>query len=93
MRWTLHYVLDFAEIPTFQALPDIDTNGDSKYSQAELVAYADKLGKTLPQLFSLTVNGGHPTLQLLERHIDLLDGQGGLNTTRIAYVYLSLIHI
>ena len=87
----IHYVLDLAEIPTFQALPDIDTNGDSKYSQAELDAYADKLGKTLPQSFSLTLNGGRPTLQLLERHIDLLDGQGGLNTTRIAYVYRAMV--
>src|SRR5438105_13623436 len=39
-RVRVHYVVDMAEIPTYQELQTIDTNGDGKPSQAELDLYA-----------------------------------------------------
>ena len=40
-RLQVHYVVDMAEIPTFQAMPDIDADGDGDASEAELAAYAN----------------------------------------------------
>ena len=41
----LHYILDEAEIPSFQLVPEIDTNGDGTIS-ADAPAAADAPSKT-----------------------------------------------
>ena len=46
-RAHLDYVLDFAEIPTFQQKEKLDSNGDGKLSEAEAGAYLDA---SLPSL-------------------------------------------
>src|SRR5690349_12736949 len=38
-RVRVRYVLDMAEIPTFQAMPEIDSDGDGTVSDAENAAY------------------------------------------------------
>ncbi|MFB3739281.1 MAG: nickel transporter, partial [Candidatus Velamenicoccus archaeovorus] len=37
---TIDYVVDMAEIPTFQELPAIDADGDGRAATAELAAWA-----------------------------------------------------
>ena len=41
------YVVDMAEIPTFQAMPSIDTNGEGTADPSERQAWADRTAPTL----------------------------------------------
>src|SRR5262245_35382856 len=52
----LTYVLDFAEIPSFQELASIDTNGDGP-SPDELAAWAERLFPGLPAQLAVTLRG------------------------------------
>ncbi|MGE0599912.1 MAG: nickel/cobalt transporter [Dehalococcoidia bacterium] len=86
-RVQVHYVVDMAEIPTFQAMPGIDTDGDGAASEAELAAFAAKTAKALPARFELTVDGKETAVATLESTAQLLPGQGGLDVLRIVAVY------
>src|SRR5436190_11462567 len=88
----LHYILDEAEIPSFQLVAEIDTNGDGQLSDAELAAYALQARDSLAKSFSLTVNGQVLDLAPVEQSAQRLPGQGGLETTRIAIVYQAPVH-
>ena len=83
----IHYVVDMAEIPTFQLIGEIDRDGDGKASQAELDGYARKERETLASNFTLSVGGKRVATSVAETSIQLLPGQGGLETTRLAIVY------
>ncbi|MEO8539085.1 MAG: sulfite exporter TauE/SafE family protein [bacterium] len=86
-RALIHYVVDTAEIPTFQAMDSIDKDGDGKGSPDELAAYAQKVAATYPQKFALKLDGRQLTPTALESTAQLLEGQGGLNTLRFVAVY------
>ena len=86
-RVRLHYVLDLAEIPTFQALPGIDRDGLDGASDAELEAYARTAAKTQLTSFDLTIAGTAPALNVVETSARLADGQGGLQVLRLVFVY------
>ncbi len=86
-RVQIHYVVDMAEIPTFQALPRIDTDGDGTASEAELAAFALKTAMALPEEFELTVNGASVPTAVIESTSQLLPGQGGLDVLRTVVVY------
>jgi ABC-type nickel/cobalt efflux system permease component RcnA len=86
-RFQLHYVVDSAEIPTFQARPSIDTNNDNTVSGEELAAYAQKLAKSYPEKFSLSANGRALKVTALDSTAQLLPGQGGLDTLRVVIVF------
>ncbi|MEP7215743.1 MAG: hypothetical protein ABI782_05770 [Anaerolineaceae bacterium] len=83
----IHYVVDMAEIPTFQLIGDIDRDGDGTASQTELDDYAAKERETLANNFALSVGGKRVATSAVETSIQLLPGQGGLHTTRLAVVY------
>ena len=83
----IHYVVDMAEIPTFQLIGEIDKDGDGTASQAELDAFAAMERETLAHSFSLSVAGQKVATTAIETFIQLLPGQGGLDTTRLAVVY------
>ena len=77
------YILDHAEIPTFQQMKQLDTDGDSQLSTAEANAYLDA---TLPGLLgnlSLKVGGQPVALAVAERSAVFVAGQGGLATLRL----------
>jgi ABC-type nickel/cobalt efflux system permease component RcnA len=79
----LTYILDEAEIPTFQQMKQLDTDGDSQLSTAEADAYLDA---TLPGLLGnlrFAVGGQPVTLAVAERSAVFVPGQGGLPTLRI----------
>ncbi|WP_308377464.1 sulfite exporter TauE/SafE family protein [Streptomyces sp. ISL-99] len=75
-------VTDTAEIPTLQAAPAVDTNGDSKQSGSERAAWAttqcattaEKLAVTTPRLLSWKVASAT---------FHYRPGQGGLRTGRL----------
>src|SRR5213079_3259205 len=56
-RVTVRYVLDMAEIPTFQETPNIDTDGDGTVSDAERGAWAQRKAPDILARLSLSVDG------------------------------------
>jgi nickel/cobalt exporter len=73
------YVLDLAEIPTFQAKPQVQANGEA--------AYASSLTRTIGRHLELTVNGRGATLAPLRNVLAFPPGQAGLSTTRLEIVF------
>ena len=81
-RVRVDYVVDMAEIPTFQAMPGIDTDGDGTVSATELAAWATGKAPGLGAHLSVTVDGAEVTLAPEGAAAQLLAGQGGLQTLR-----------
>jgi ABC-type nickel/cobalt efflux system permease component RcnA len=86
-RALVNYVVDMAEIPTFQTLDSIDANGDGTSSPEELAAYAQEMANTYPQKFALQVDGQPLKSTPIDSRAQLLPGQGGLDTLRFVAVY------
>jgi nickel/cobalt exporter len=79
----LRYLVDMAEIPTFQERQTIDADGDGQIADAEQASY---LAKQIPALLSglhLAVNGRPAELQPVAQMLSFPAGQGGLLTLRI----------
>jgi ABC-type nickel/cobalt efflux system permease component RcnA len=75
------YVLDMAEIPTFQAKPELDAEGES--------AYGGKLASSIARHVDATV-GGLPVPLRVTRHVLAFPpGQAGLRTTRLEVLLTS----
>jgi nickel/cobalt exporter len=77
------YVLDLAEIPTFQQMDRLDADGDAKLSDAEAAAYLDAELPALLEGLHLEVGGETLPLRVLSRSAAFVPGQGGLPTLRI----------
>jgi ABC-type nickel/cobalt efflux system permease component RcnA len=77
-RVRIVYVLDMAEIPTFQEKPRIDPNPD---------AYASQRAEDIRQNLLLTLNGAPAPLRLEQRSLSFPDGAGGLQTLRLEATY------
>jgi len=69
------YVLDMAEIPTFQAKPDVDAKGEA--------AYGTSLTASLAKHVEATIAGRPVALRPLEHVLAFPPGQAGLRTTRL----------
>ena len=80
----VRYVVDMAEIPTFQERPQVDTNGDDVIDTAEHKRYLSDQIATLQSNLRLIVNGKAVALQAQESQLEFVPGQGGLLTTRIS---------
>ena len=78
----IDYVVDMAEIPTFQEMPSIDTDGDGAMSAAELAAWAAAEAPALVENLTLTVDGEPVSLEVRSTAARLRDGQGGLPILR-----------
>lgn len=76
----LRYVLDMAEIPTFQELPRLDGDGDKVVSADEIARYADTLGARLARGLLLSADGRRLPLTVDEHSAELRPGQAGLQT-------------
>jgi nickel/cobalt transporter (NicO) family protein len=77
-RIRLIYVLDMAEIPTFQEKPRIDPSADR---------YADQRAEEIRQNLLLTLDGQATPLHLEQRTLTFPEGQGGLPTLRLEAIY------
>ena len=79
----LRYVLDMAEIPTFQERAAIDTDGDGETSLGEQAVYLEAKVESLRQSLYLTINGTPLELRSVARDLSFPPGQGGLDTQRL----------
>ena len=79
----LRYVIDMAEIPTFQELQAIDTDGDHKASEAELKVYAERIAPVYVQGLALAIDGKQVPLQVVSRNVTIQNAGTGLETLRI----------
>jgi nickel/cobalt exporter len=80
------YIIDMAEIPTFQARAAVDTNGDGQLTAPELEAYAASTCKSSTGGLAASVNGGTVALAVDRSHAEQRPGQAGLPTMRISCV-------
>ncbi len=81
----IFYVVDEAEIPTFQLKKTIDTNGDNQVDATEQQAYIAKRVEELRAGVSLSVNGATVALQSRAPEARFSPGQGGLETFRLSF--------
>ena len=75
------YVLDMAEIPTFQAKPDVDSKGEAGYGAA--------LARSLARGVEATVGGSPVALAPVKHVLAFPPGQAGLRTTRLEVLLAS----
>ena len=80
---SVRYVLDMAEIPTFQRRGIVDANGDGRISTAEAASESKRLVAIVAPHLHLVADGRGVRLALEEEHVRFPRGQGGLSTTRL----------
>ena len=90
-RFQLTYVLDMAEIPTFQETPNIDTNGDGTITPQERQSWADRTAPDLLRGLSLTAGGRPVDLSASSDSMRFRQGQGGLPILYFTAVFSGLI--
>jgi nickel/cobalt transporter (NicO) family protein len=83
----IDYVVDMAEIPTFQAMPSIDTDGEGTVSATEGAAWAARRAPRLLANLTLTVDGEPLVLEVRSADARLRAGQGGLWILRFEGVF------
>jgi ABC-type nickel/cobalt efflux system permease component RcnA len=83
----LHYVLDFAEIPSARVVQEADGDGDRRLSQAELDAYLLRDRAEVLAGISLTVDGAPVELAHRSSLGQVLPGQAGLDIIRLSFVF------
>ncbi len=81
----LHYLLDMAEIPTFQELQDTGLVADVHHLSVQ--SYLAQRAETLQTGLVLEVNGQRLTLDNVAREIFFPPGAGGLPTLKLGLVY------
>jgi len=77
------YVVDMAEIPTFQTKPSIDRNGDGQISAAEATAYVHSACDALARGVHMTLDGHALAMQRVDGALSFPPGQAGLETLRL----------
>jgi ABC-type nickel/cobalt efflux system permease component RcnA len=77
------YVVDMAEIPTYQEMPNVDTNSDGTASAAERQAWADRTAGQLVSNVSLLVDGSPVPLRVERDQMAFQAGQAGLPILRL----------
>ena len=81
----IRYVVDLAEIPTFQESQKADLDGDGNLTEAELNAYLDRVTPGYLAGLKLTVDGAPVVLRLTGKSVSKRPGAAGLFTLRIVY--------
>src|SRR5439155_26642594 len=79
----IDYVLDMAEIPTFQEMASIDTDGDGTASDAERASWAERTAPDLLSNLTLTIGGRSVDLHVVSSSMRFRPGQGGLQILRL----------
>jgi ABC-type nickel/cobalt efflux system permease component RcnA len=77
------YILDMAEIPTFQERQTIDKDNDGVLSVNELDIYAQQTSQKIAENLLIKVNDSYLQLEVVDKKINLLPGAGGLATLRL----------
>ena len=79
----LLYIVDMAEIPTFQERQQMDQNGDGRMDSAEQEAYLTRQIDLLAQNLTLVINGQVIAATPESWTLDFPPGQGDLPTMRL----------
>ncbi len=79
----VRYVLDMAEIPTFQESQRIDEDSDGKLSLAELDRYAERTAAQLASNLTLRDDGTSVMLHVVSKSAAVRDSGSGLPTLRL----------
>jgi ABC-type nickel/cobalt efflux system permease component RcnA len=77
------YVVDMAEVPTFQLLPSIDVDRSGTADEAELIAWVEAQAPRLAADLSIAIDDRAIPVTASIRSAELGPGQGGLPTLRI----------
>jgi len=77
------YVLDMAEIPTYQATPSIDSNHDGRISAGERAAWASRTSRRLLAGTALSADGAPVPLSVSCSSMTFRSGQGGAPILRL----------
>jgi ABC-type nickel/cobalt efflux system permease component RcnA len=77
------YVLDLAEIPTVQAMAQLDADGDGRVGSDERSAWASGTAGALLDGLTLAVGGTPVALEVRSAAVELAPGQGGLDVLRL----------
>jgi nickel/cobalt exporter len=85
------YVLDLAEIPTFQELGVVDADGDGTAEDPERSAWAARRAEAIGAALSLTVDGDPVPLRVDDAAMTLGSGQGGLAVLRLEVSLLGTV--
>ena len=80
---SVRYVLDMAEIPTFQRRRIVDVDHDGHVSSAEAARESRRLVAIVAPQLRLTADGRPVRLALESARVAFPRGQGGLSTTRL----------
>ena len=88
-RVALRYVVDMAEVPTFQEMTTIDADGDETAAPGELDAYAQALADRLRDGLSIEIDGRAARLDPAGATASLLPGQAGLDVLRVEIRYVA----
>ena len=88
---TIRYVVDMAEIPTFQELRVVDANGDQTIDEREQDAYVRRMATELGRNLALGIDGRTLGLTPGAHAFETLPGAGGLPTLRLELWYSTLL--
>jgi len=83
----VNYAVDMAEIPAFQEMDAIDTDGDGEVSAGESDAYVELASETITADLTLLLDGDARTLEPVAGRLTFPEGQGGLDTIRLDAVF------
>lgn len=85
----LFYILDMAEIPTFQEKTAIDSNHDGLLSQPEQDFYLAQMQTAIRAQLHLNLNGQRLSLTAQDQQLAFLAGQGGLDILRLTFDFVA----
>jgi nickel/cobalt exporter len=83
----VRYLIDMAEIPTFQEMRQFDIT--PKVDDPSASRYLERQEQTLKQGLSLDSDGKAVMLNTISRQVTFADGAGGLPTMKLAFVFRS----
>src|SRR5687767_10128003 len=90
---TIDYVMDLAEIPAFQEIERLDTNGNRKPDSAEAAGYHAVRCASLQPSLNLSVNEKAVSLSLVSSSVEFPAGVGGLLTMRLSCEFQASIKV
>jgi len=89
----MDYVVDMAEIPAFQEIAALDSNGNGQPDSSEYAGYpADKCASLLPAL-NLVLNNRPLTFTLTSSSVEFPAGVGGLLTVRLTCAFQTSVEL
>ncbi|GAB4119557.1 MAG: hypothetical protein Fur005_28500 [Roseiflexaceae bacterium] len=81
------YVVDMAEIPAFQTIQQIDSNGNKQVDPTEEQAFVSEQTRGLGQGLQLQINNVPIELKPISQKLSFPAGQGGLVTLRLELAF------